>query len=117
MARSWNQYELEAIVEDYFVMLEQEQSGRRFNISAHRRALMGVIDRSNGSIERKHMNISAVMAVLGLPHINGYKPFSHYQNALFEVVEEHLEADSPPMSSPRRPQMMLEASQSVTVGS
>ena len=34
-----------------------------------------------------------------------------------KTVRKYLEADSPPMSSPRRPRMMLEASQSVTVGS
>ena len=71
-------------------MLKCEQGGIRFNKSEHRRALMEVVERSKGSIERKHMNISAVMVVLGLPHIDGYKPFSHYQNALFETVEAHL---------------------------
>ena len=71
-------------------MLENEQSGIQFNKSAHRRELMEVIDRSKGSIERKHMNVSAVLAALGLPHIDGYKPLSHFQNALFETVEEYL---------------------------
>ena len=71
-------------------MLEHEQTGRSFIKSEHRRALMETIGRSKGSIERKHMNISAVMVVLGLPFITGYKPYAHYQRALFEAVEVHL---------------------------
>ncbi len=54
---------------------------------------MKTVDRSEGSIERKHMNISAVMASLGLPYINGYKPHKHYQKALFEAVEARFAQD------------------------
>ena len=71
-------------------MLEHELTGRSFRKSEHRRALMETISRSAGSIERKHMNISAVMAALGLPYIEGYKPYTHYQRALFEAVQIHL---------------------------
>ena len=51
---------------------------------------METIGRSKKSIEFKHMNISAVMDALGLPYIDGYKPLGHYQEALFEAVEAHL---------------------------
>lgn len=93
MPRNWSDPEIDAIVEDYFIMLRQEQAGRRYNKTEHRRALMETIDRSKGSIERKHMNISAVMAEFGLPYIDGYKPYSNYQRALFEAVENHLRND------------------------
>ena len=90
MAANWSDSEVDAIVRDYLSMLELEQTGMPYNKAEHRRGLMEVIGRSNGSIERKHMNVSAVMAALGLPHIDGYKPLGHYQAALFEAVEAHL---------------------------
>ena len=93
MARNWADEEIDAIVGDYFDMLEHEQTGQAFNKAEHRRALMEVVGRSEGSIEHKHMNISAVMVALGLPYIVGYKPYRNYQNALFEAVETRLSQD------------------------
>ena len=94
MPRNWSDSEIEAIVVDYFAMLTQEQSGQAYNKTEHRRALMETIDRSKGSIERKHMNISAVLERFGLPYIDGYKPYSNFQQALFKAVETHLGNDS-----------------------
>ena len=93
MPRNWSDTEIDVIVADYFDMLSQEQSRRRYNKTEHRRALMDTVDRSKGSIERKHMNISAVLSVLGLPYIVGYKPYSNFQQALFEAVETRLGND------------------------
>lgn len=90
MTLNWSDREVEAIVRDYFVMLEAEQNGRKFNKSQHRRGLMERISRSDTSIEWKHQNISAVLDSLGLPYIDGYKPRRNYQRALFEAVEAHL---------------------------
>ena len=87
MARNWSDSEIDAIVGNYFEMLEHEEEGRVFSKAEHRRALMKTIARSEGSIERKHMNISAVLVALGLPYVDGYKPYRNYQNALFEAVE------------------------------
>ena len=92
MARIWSDREIEAIVSDYFVMLEHEQKERAFIKAEHWRALMKITGRTKGSIERKHMNISAVMDALGLPYIDGYKPYRNYQKALFEAVQAHLNA-------------------------
>ncbi|MXY49098.1 MAG: DUF3883 domain-containing protein [Gemmatimonadetes bacterium] len=94
MPRNWSESEIAAIVEDYFEMLALELEGRRYNKTEHRRALMHTIERNHGSIERKHMNISAVLAVLGLPYINGYKPYSNFQQALFEAVQARLHDDA-----------------------
>lgn len=91
--RNWSDGEIHAIVDDYFDMLRHEQAGEYFSKTEHRRTLMKTVDRSEGSIERKHMNISAVMASLGLPYINGYKPHKHYQKALFEAVEARFAQD------------------------
>ena len=93
MAHNWSENEIAVIVEDYFDMLVQELAGRPFNKAEHRRALMDTIGRSKGSIEHKHMNISAVMTVLGLPYIDGYKPYRNYQKALYEAVEARLSSD------------------------
>ena len=93
MVRNWSYSEIDAIVGDYFDMLRYEQARRAFNKAEHRRALMKTIGRSEGSIERKHMNISAVMVALGLPYIDGYKPYRNYQMALFEAVEARLGKD------------------------
>ena len=90
MAQAWTDKELRAIVKDHFDMLEQEQRGVRYNKTAHRRALKGVVDRTDRSIEAKHMNISAVLETLGLPRIDGYQPYRNYQNALFETVTNYL---------------------------
>lgn len=93
MAGNWTESEIEAIVKDYFDMLRDEQRGLVFNKSEHRRALVARISRTPSAIERKHMNISAVMNSLGLPHIHGYQPYDHYQKALFEAVQAYLQKD------------------------
>ena len=65
--------------------------GRAFNKSEHRRVLKKTVKRSKGAIEFKHCNISAVLEILGLPSIDGYKPRGNFQEALFEVVRAHLD--------------------------
>ena len=90
MAKTWSESEIDDIVKDYLVMLEHEQRGRPFNKAEHRRVLIDITGRSNGSIEFKHRNISAVMHAFGLPRIDGYRPLWNYQKALFEAVEAHL---------------------------
>ena len=90
MAKTWSDSENDAIVQDYFDMLEHEQLGQPFTKAEHRRALMETTGRSHGSIEFKHCNISAVMEILGLPYIVGYRPRGNFQKALFEAVEAHL---------------------------
>jgi hypothetical protein len=51
---------------------------------------MGKIERSNGSIEFKHHNISAVLQQLDLPRINGYKPRAHFQKSIVNAIERYL---------------------------
>ena len=94
MPSHWSESEIDAIVEDYFEMLLLELEGRRYNKTEHRRALMDTIERTHGSIERKHMNISAVLEAHGLPYIYGYKPYSNFQQALFEAVQARLHDDT-----------------------
>jgi hypothetical protein len=86
----WNAEELDAIVADYFAMLADELAGRPYVKAHHNAALRERIGRTAGSVERKHMNISAVLIELGLPTINGYKPFSNFQDALGRTIERYL---------------------------
>ena len=92
MAEVWSDQEIDHIVADYFAMLTDELVGRSFNKAVRNRDLQAVIDRSKGSIEFKHQNISAVLLGLGQPWIEGYKPAANFQNALVDGVLRWLEA-------------------------
>lgn len=63
----WSDEELDFIIADYFSMLRSELNGAAYNKSAHRRSLIDRIGRTEGSVERKHQNISAVLNELALP--------------------------------------------------
>ena len=68
MRDSWSREEVEAAVTDYFDMLAKELRGEPFNKAEHNRALQRTLDnRSSGSVERKHQNISAVLIEAGYP--------------------------------------------------
>ncbi len=90
--RDWTDQEVQLIVADYFDMLEAELLGRSFKKSDHRKALAPRLrGRSEGSIEFKHQNVSAVLVERGLPYIGGYKPRSNYQGILATAVENFLD--------------------------
>lgn len=72
--QDWTADECSLIVADYFDMEAAELTGQPYNKSEHSQRLRQVIGRTRGSVERKHMNISAVMVELALPYVNGYKP-------------------------------------------
>ncbi len=93
MSRNWSRTEVEATVEDYFDMLRLELSGQKFNKTEHRRILLERLDdRSDGSVERKHQNISAVLIEMGIPYIDGYKPLSNYQRSILpDAVYQYLD--------------------------
>ena len=94
VATDWSREEVEATVADYFAMFEAELAGTPFDKTEHRRQLLPMLDaRSEGSIEFKHQNISAVLIALGFPYISGYKPRSNYQRLLYEVVSDRLSAN------------------------
>lgn len=89
----WSVEELDAIVAEYFAMLAAQAAGERFVKAERARALDRRIGRGHKSIEFKHMNISAVLAELGMPNIRGYRPMSNYQRAIFPAVERYLDAN------------------------
>lgn len=87
----WQSNELDAIVADYFDMLAADVAGTPYVKSRHRAVLVSRFGRSDGSIEFKHQNISAVLDKLGSPWIPGYKPAKNYQNAIFDAIDRYLE--------------------------
>ena len=91
MADDWSRFEVEATVDAYLQMLDEELRGTPYNKSDARRRLLKMLDgRSEGAIERKHQNISAILIELGFPPIRGYKPLSNYQRLLYDIVRERL---------------------------
>ena len=86
----WTNQQNDAIVADYFEMLQSELSKTKYNKAAHNRRLQQKIGRSKGSIEFKHQNVSAVLKGLGEVWINGYKPAFNYQASLVEAVDRWL---------------------------
>ena len=91
MPDSWSNIEVELIIADYFNMLSFELKGEAYSKAEHRRALLPLLsNRSEGSVEFKHQNISAVLINLGQPYIKGYLPRYNYQKILEDVVIAYL---------------------------
>lgn len=89
--RDWSDREVELVVADYFDMLQSEMSLQSFNKADHRRHLMDRLDnRSEGAVEFKHQNISAVLVGMGLPYVKGYKPRGNYQGSLVTGIEDYV---------------------------
>lgn len=86
----WTNQQNDAIVADYFEMIQSELSKTKYNKAAHNRILQQKIGRSKGSIEFKHQNVSAVLKGLGEVWINGYKPAFNYQASLVEAVDRWM---------------------------
>lgn len=108
----WALTEVEAVVADYFAMLEAELSGQKYSKAEHNRRLQQRLGRSKGSIEFKHQNISAVLINFRQPFIPGYLPRQNYQQLLERVVLEWLAghpdffrslADGPVLAPSSRP--------------
>lgn len=89
--RAWADYENDLIVADYFAMLADDISGRRYNKAEHRRRLLPALNnRTEGSVEFKHQNISAVLKGLGEVWIEGNKPAFNFQMALVDAIARWL---------------------------
>ena len=91
MSVPWTDEENDLIVADYFAMLADDTFGRPYNKAEHRRVLLPMLNgRSEGSIEFKHQNISAVLKGLGEDWIPGYKPAFNFQMTLVDAVARWL---------------------------
>jgi hypothetical protein len=105
----WHKDEVAHIVADYLAMLTCELTGQSYSKAARRRQLLTQLPgRTNGAVEFKHANISAVMLELGFPYLRGYKPRSNFQRSLLvdEVglqVSKHLLLDDVALAAVQRP--------------
>jgi hypothetical protein len=91
----WSEFEVDVIIDDYFQMLHKEIKGLNYNKTTHRNRLLPLLkNRSDGSIEFKHQNISAVLVINGLTYIVGYKPRGNYQKLLEEKVLSYVAKNS-----------------------
>lgn len=91
MTDSWSKIEVALIVADYFDMLIKELNRIPYKKAYHRRQIFPLLNnRSEGSIEFKHQNISAILINLGRPYITGYLPRYNYQNLLEDEVIDFL---------------------------
>jgi hypothetical protein len=91
MTDSWSKIEVALIVADYFDMLIKELNRIPYKKADHRRQILPLLNnRSEGSIEFKHQNISAILINLGRPYITGYLPRYNYQNLLEDEVIDFL---------------------------
>ncbi|MGC1503996.1 MAG: DUF3883 domain-containing protein [Sulfitobacter sp.] len=90
-SQAWTDAENDLIVADYFAMLADDVAGRPYNKAEHRRQLLPRLNnRSDGSVEFKHQNISAVLKGLGEVWITGYKPAFNFQGSLIDAVARWL---------------------------
>ena len=72
-------------------MLNADIAGRAYSKVDHRRRLLPLLhNRSEGAVEYKHQNISAVLVCLGETWIQGYKPAFNFQTLLVEAVARWL---------------------------
>ncbi|MEZ5045034.1 MAG: DUF3883 domain-containing protein [Saprospiraceae bacterium] len=95
MSKNWSDFEVNEIVIDYFDMLSKEIKQVNYKKSGHRMQLKKKLsNRSDGSIEFKHQNISAILIKYGRPYIIGYKPRSNYQKNLEVMVLNYLERNN-----------------------
>src|SRR5882672_3867620 len=92
MPEDWSRDEVEGTVADYFGMLREELGGLPVNKATHNAQLRQFLrNRSKGSVEFKHANISAVLTLHGYPYIDGYKPRFNFQALLEQAVLEYLD--------------------------
>ena len=99
MADAWTDAENDLIVSDYLTMLAKELRGEPFSKTGHRRRLRQQIERTEGSIEYKHQNVSAALKSLGEDWIAGYKPAFNFQMSLVDAIVRQMAKD-PVWSAP-----------------
>lgn len=76
-------------------MLADDLYRQPYNKAEHRRKLLPLLNnRSSGSVEFKHQNISAVLKGLGEDWIQGYKPAFNFQTSLIDAVVRWLNDNS-----------------------
>lgn len=89
----WAYAQIQVTVSTYFTMLRAELEGQPYVKADSNREVQAATGRERPAVDRKFMNISAVLRDIGLPYIWGYKPNGHIQGALRTEVERFLARD------------------------
>jgi len=87
----WTDWQNDLIVADYFDMFGRLKIGETINRLERNRELQTLTGRNKGSIERKRMNISAVLIDLDMDWMRGFAPNDRYQRSLVDAVERFLD--------------------------
>ncbi|MEI8348708.1 MAG: HNH endonuclease [Candidatus Omnitrophota bacterium] len=89
----WSDSEIKESVKAYLWMLGCEKNGKSYNKSAVNKSLReGVLSkRTHGSIEYRMENISATLAELCLPWIEGYKPHGNVGSGVKKKIVKVLD--------------------------
>jgi hypothetical protein len=90
--RTWNEAEQDLVVGDYLVMLDKAMTGRAYDPANHQRALRFVTNRSGGAITFLQGEISAVLALVGLPTLKDHPTRWDFGDGLVEAVDRCLSA-------------------------
>src|ERR1700722_12449547 len=70
--KDWSDEEVRLIVADYYDMLQKEMLGKKYSKAELRRVILPQLQgRSEGSVEFKHQNVSAVLVNMGLAYVGG----------------------------------------------
>ena len=88
----WTQEEIDAAVDTWVQMLQNQQSGEKFVKAKIIRELMkGDLDqRSKSSVERRFQNISAVAMAMDVEWISGLPPLSNVGATNWERIQKRL---------------------------
>lgn len=92
--KPWAAEEIEVAVAAYLCMLRMQESGQTINKSeVNRRTKARLPARTMSSLSQKYSNISAVLHLLGVQSLSGYRPLFNFQRALAESVERNVARD------------------------
>lgn len=82
-SQAWTDAENDLIIWDYFALLADDVAGRPYKKGQQQPGLLLPLNnRSDGAVEFKHQNISAVLKALGEVWLTGYKPAFNFQASL-----------------------------------
>lgn len=93
--RNWSPAEIEVVIDAYLDLWHLERRGalpHGIKAKVRREALPKLDNRSAGSYEMKMMNVSAAFVAMGLPIVEGYKPYGNAQIALKAAVQARMAA-------------------------
>jgi hypothetical protein len=94
-SRGWSGQEVWDTIYSYMSMLKCELNQQEYSKADSRKELLAKLSkRTQGAVEYKYQNISAILAELGYPYIVGYQPhFGHYQKRLRDAVIRYISED------------------------